>query len=175
MGVIKINNNDTQRITKMSHSLVSSFHTRDPFVICDNLGILVRFKDIGNVKGIYTFYKRNRFVIVNSLLCDDEKKIVCAHELGHDMLHRSLIKNAHIYDKHLNDFSLRPEFEANAFAAELLIDDRFVIENAKVFTTISSLAGEIGVSESLLKLKCAIMKNRGINLYCAVDFDFNNF
>ena len=175
MGVIKINKTDTQFITEMSQSLVLHYSTRDPFFICDALGVLVRFKDLGNVKGIYTFYKRNRFVIVNSSLCDDEKKIICAHELGHDLLHRNMAKNAHLYDKHLNDMSLKPEFEANVFAAELLISDESVISGMEIFTTIPSLSGELGVSEALLKLKCAIMKNRGINLKYSGDFDFNIF
>lgn len=173
--MIKINKTDTQFITEMSQSLVLRLKSRDPFFICDALGVLVRFKDLGNVKGIYTYYKRNRFIIVNSSLCDDEKKIICAHELGHDMLHRNMAKNAHLYDSHLNDFSLKPEFEANVFAAELLISDKSVISGIDFFTTASSLAGELGVSEALLKLKCAIMKLRGINLECSGEFDFNIF
>jgi len=173
--VIKIKKTDTQFITEMSQSLVLHYGTRDPFSICDALGVLVRFKDLGKVKGIYTFYKRNRFIIVNSALCDDEKKIICAHELGHDLLHRNMAKNSHLYDNHLNDISLKPEFEANVFAAELLISDETVISGMEFFTTVSSLSGELGVSDSLLKLKCAIMKNRGIKLKYNGDFDFNIF
>ena len=174
-GVIKINKTDTQFITEMSQSLVLRYSTRDPFFICDALDVLVRFKDLGSVKGIYTFYKRNRFIIINSGLCDNEKKIICAHELGHDLLHRNMAKNAHLYDKHLNDLSLKPEFEANVFVAELLISDKSVISGIDFFTTASSLAGELGVSDALLKLKCAIMKNRGINLKYNGGFDFNIF
>ncbi len=174
-GVIKINKTDTQFITEMSQTLTLRFKTRDPFFICERLGVNVRYKDLGSIKGIYTFYKRNRFIVVNSLLCDDEKKIVCAHELGHDLLHRNMAKNAHLYDAHLNDLSLKPEFEANVFAAELLISDDSVITNIDVFSDTSSLAGELGVSEALLKIKCSIMKNRGIDIKCKSEFDFNIF
>lgn len=173
--MIKINKTDTQYISEMSQSLVLRFNTRDPFCICDALGVFVRFKELGNVKGIYTFYKRNRFIIINSLLCDDEKRIVCAHELGHDLLHRDISKNAHLYDIHLSDLSLKPEFEANIFASELLISDQSVISNIKLFSDVSSLAGELGVSEALLKIKCAVMKNRGIDIKYNGEFDFNIF
>ena len=173
--MIKINKTDTQFITEMSQSLVLRFNTRDPFFICDALGVLVRFKELGNVKGIYTFYKRNRFVIINSSLCDDEKRIVCAHELGHDLLHRDISKNSHLYDIRLNDLSLKPEFEANVFASELLLSDQSVISNIEIFPDASSLAGELGVSEALLKIKCAVMKNRGIDIKYDGEFDFNIF
>ncbi len=175
IGVIKINNTDTQYITKMVNSLIMRFNTRDPFIISDGLGILVRFKELGKVKGIYTFYRRNRFIIINSSLFDDEKKIICAHELGHDLLHRNMLKNSHLYDLQLNDFSLKPEFEANVFASELLLSDQSVISNMEIFTDATSLAGELGVSEALVKLKCAVMKNRGIGIKCNCDFDFNIF
>lgn len=173
--MVKINKTDTQYITEMSQSLVSRFNTRDPFLLCDALGVLVRFKELGSVKGIYTFYKRNRFIIINSLLCNDEKRIVCAHELGHDLLHRNISKNSHLYDIHLNDLSLKPEFEANVFASELLLSDKSVISNINVFPDASTLAGELGVSEALLKIKCAVMKNRGIDIKCDGEFDFNIF
>ncbi len=174
-GVIKINKTDTQFISEMAESLISRFNTRDPFHICDELGIKVRFKELGNVKGIYTFFKRNRFIIINSSLCDVEKRIVCAHELGHDLIHRNMSKNAHLYDVHLNDFSLKPEFEANIFASELLISDHSVISHMEIFNSISSLAFELGVSEALLKVKCAVMKNRGVGISGNCEFDFNIF
>lgn len=174
-GVRTINNASTQYITDAALRLMKRFGTNDPFEICPALGIMVRFKDLGGVKGMYTSYKRNRFILISSSLLSSEARIVCAHELAHDIFHRKLASNAQLYDTHLNDFSLKPEFEANVFAAELLISDKAVMSNIDVFTSSDALAGELGVSEPLLRLKCAVMKNRGIDIQYSGDFDFNIF
>ena len=55
-------------------------------------------------------------------------KIVCAHELGHDQLHREFAKNEPIQEFMLYDMSSRREYEANIFAAELLLDDDEILD-----------------------------------------------
>ena len=173
--MIKINKADFSRILTLASDLKKRFCTNDPFEIATSLGALVRTKDLGTVKGMYVFHKRNRFIVINSSLCDVEKRIVCAHELGHDTLHRTLSEKSYLYDTHLYNFSLKPEFEANIFASELLINDEDVLKNAPVFETTDSLSGELGVSADLLKLKCAILKSKGYNLPFNTDFDYNIF
>ena len=52
------------------------------------------------------------------------RRVICAHELGHLLLHRGLLSEAALIRRstqmHLDE---RPEYEANLFAASLLIDE----------------------------------------------------
>ena len=44
-------------------------------------------------------------------------RIVCAHELGHDQLHRNMAKTTPIHEFMLYDMKSKPEYEANIVAA----------------------------------------------------------
>ena len=54
--------------------------------------------------------------------------IVCAHELGHDQLHREFAKSTPMQEFMLYDMTSRREYEANIFASELLLDDGEVLD-----------------------------------------------
>ena len=173
--MVKINNINTQFISDAVQALKNKYKTTDPFELCECLNINLMFRDLGSVKGLYKYYKRNRFIVINSNLDYSEQRIVCAHELGHDRLHSKLIRNAYMYDIQLDDFSLKPEFEANVFSSELLIDDEYILNNQKRYTTFCALANAIGVSEALMRIKCAVMKHRGKNISINIDYDYNIF
>lgn len=51
------------------------------------------------------------------------KNIVAAHELGHIILHRSQLKMAPMKDDVLYNMRDNTEYEANLFAADLILDD----------------------------------------------------
>ena len=71
--------------------IVKRCGTREPFSIADEMGIKVLFCDnFGPLKGMYRVIKRNRFIFINQNLSDQMQRIVCAHEIGHDQLHRHL-------------------------------------------------------------------------------------
>ena len=65
--------------------------------------------------------------------CDNESlnenmlRIVCAHELGHDQLHRNMAKTTPIHEFMLYDMKSKPEYEANIVAAEILMDSDEVL------------------------------------------------
>ena len=69
---------------------------------------------------MYKIIKRNRVIFINSNLPEYLQKIVCAHELGHDILHRHLAKNVALQEFMLYDMTSRPEYEANMVAADIL-------------------------------------------------------
>ena len=116
-------------ITKRSKRLIRMCGTRDPFVIASKLGIEIIFADgLKRLKGMYRVIKRNRFVFLNPSNTEAMNKIVCAHELGHDQLHREFAKNEPIQEFMLYDMSSRREYEANIFAAELLLDDDEILD-----------------------------------------------
>lgn len=98
--------------------LVKKHNTYDPFKICEKININLIYADLGEIRGYYRYSKRNKFITINSILPDHEKLNVCAHELGHAVLHSE-------YNRiFLNStFFLPSKFEnqANRFAAYLIL------------------------------------------------------
>ena len=116
-------------ITKRSQKLIRTYGTRDPFIIAKMLGVEIIYADgLNRLKGMYRVIKRNRFIILNSSNSEAMNTIVCAHELGHDQLHREFAKSAPMQEFMLYDMTSRREYEANIFASELLLDDGEVLD-----------------------------------------------
>lgn len=110
--------------------LVQRYGTRDPFKIAKELGIKVMFvDDFEKLKGVYRVIKRNRWIFINSNLSEWMQRVVCAHELGHDQLHRSLAKGDGLMEFVIYDMNTRPEYEANVFASQILLPDDEVLEH----------------------------------------------
>ena len=63
------------------------------------------------------------YVVINTFLAAPVKQIVAAHELAHIDLHRNQLKVAPMKDTVLYDMASQTEYEANLFAADLLLDD----------------------------------------------------
>ncbi len=97
--------------------------TRDPFKICTALHISIMYRDVGALGGMSIVIKRNPFILINENLSLAMRREVCAHELGHLVLHRDLLSGAALL-RRCTDMRLdeKPEYEANLFAAALLID-----------------------------------------------------
>ena len=68
------------------------------------------------------------YVMISSFLSEEEKMIVAAHELGHIILHRSQLKMAPMQDDTLYNMTDNTEYQANLFAADLLIEDEDIEE-----------------------------------------------
>ncbi len=151
-------------IAQKAKKLKDKYHTSDPFEICARCGINVKFADLGQLKGFYKYYMRNRFVVINESLDDNLKKVVCAHELGHDVMHRDIAKKMNIWETMYVDMSTRPELEANIFASEILIDDREILNMASEGLSIGDISSLLCVDENLVKLKLCIIKERGYDL-----------
>ena len=101
----------SKMLSKVGTSLVRRFGTRDPFQIAGELGISVLLcEDFGSLKGMYRVIKRNRFIFLNKDLGDRMLRIVCAHELGHDRLHRKLAQANSLHEFMLYDMTTRPEY-----------------------------------------------------------------
>ena len=103
----------------MDHDIHNPFSGSDS-PVCENFGSL---------KGMYRVIKRNRFIFLNNSLDENMLRIVCAHELGHDQLHRNMAKTTPIHEFMLYDMKSKPEYEANIVAAEILMDSDEVLRN----------------------------------------------
>lgn len=132
-------------IKETADKLIKKYGSRDPFFICEMLKLNVVYKDLGSLKGMYLILKNNRYAVLNSSLSQSDKKAVCAHELGHDLLHRGFAKDVFLQDFMLYDMKNRPEHEADYFAASLLIDD----EEIKGMINLNTPAADIAEAMSL--------------------------
>ena len=115
---------NAEQLSKVGSDLVRRCGTRDPFLIANALGINVMddCENLGSLKGMYCIVKRNRFIFLNKDLSPQMKRIVCAHEIGHDRLHRALAKKHGLQEFVLYGMATKPEYEANIVAAEILLD-----------------------------------------------------
>ena len=135
------------------NKLVNKYGTRNPFTLADELGIIVQFSDIKSLCGFYTPLKRQRVILLNSRLQNDENEkllnAVMAHELGHAILHRD--SQCYFYSDRTFFLKSKPELEANTFAAELLISNEDIWEH-RSYTT-EQLAGITGYEKRLVELR----------------------
>lgn len=133
---------DTKRL---AGKLVRKFGTRDPFRIAGELGYTIIYTPLIGVRGFYQYLKRCHVIYLDSELDDATARFVCAHELGHSLLHRGL--NRIFMDTRTFMASSRYETEANRFAADLLYDD-YDLQNF-LTCSLSTAAASLGLSEEL--------------------------
>ena len=85
--------------------------------------IVVESDKYETLKGYCFMSCQSTYTVINTFLPEPVKRIVAAHELGHIILHRHQLKMAPMKDSVLYDMTSQTEYEANMFAADLLIDD----------------------------------------------------
>lgn len=151
-------------IKNTAESLIKKYDTRDPFELCKAVGVYVVFADLGSLKGMYKYLKKNRFAVINENLDPETKRLVCAHELGHDQLHQEIAKHICLQEFALYDMKNRPEYEANLFAAEILLPDDQILAHAYKGYDIEQIAKELSININLVALKVSSMKLNGHNL-----------
>ncbi|GAB6927059.1 ImmA/IrrE family metallo-endopeptidase [Paenibacillus sp. JCM 10914] len=107
------------RIEPTIHQLIRKHHTNCPFEIAAALGIHIRFADLGTTtKGLYFRKLRRRFIVIHNQLPPAWQRFVCAHELGHDRLHKGI--NRFFLEEHSYFSPGKFERQANRFAIALL-------------------------------------------------------
>lgn len=106
---------------RLALSLARKYKTRDPFRIAEAMGYTIIFTPLVGVRGFYQFMKRCHIIYLDDSLDENEARFVCAHELGHSLLHRGF--NRIFMDTRTLMRTGRYEREADRFAADLLYDD----------------------------------------------------
>jgi len=69
----------------------------------------------------------------------------------------------------LYEMKSRPEYEANMYAADLLLDDEEVMELAKDGYDMQQVAGMLNTDINLIGLKMASMNYRGFDLRIGIE------
>jgi len=150
------------RAFSFARKMIRRFKTRDPFAIAEALGIKVLFcNDLTQQKGMFKVIERVSFLFVNANLSEEMQKMVCAHELGHALLHRHLGFDGGLVEFELFDMRTETEYDANVFAATLLLDDQEMVEAAMDGYDVVQMARSMGTNVNLVLLKMTEMNKQG--------------
>lgn len=140
-----------RRIKDAAQRLVKRHRTNNPFIIAMNKGIIVHQTALLEVLGYHKTYKRQSVICLEESLDDHEKRFVCAHELGHAVLHPKVNTP---FLRRSTLFSIdKIEREANQFAIELLVPDEDVYATSDRCATVHETAVLYGVPTELMHLK----------------------
>ncbi len=113
----------TKDIIALARDIKKSWQTNDPYKIAERLGIVVLDRDSTirdftaqtiKVPGYPTI------ISINNAYSDFSKKVLCAHEVGHALLHENCVNHFAVTSKNV---ATNVELEANLFALALLTDD----------------------------------------------------
>jgi Zn-dependent peptidase ImmA (M78 family) len=112
---------NNESIIETVNNLIKIFGTRDPFLIAEKIGINLQFRVYSqNIKGYCNNANGNINIIINSTCDKAAQKIICAHELGHAILHVDHFDS--VFSVPFKKYKIdRFEHEANIFAAALLL------------------------------------------------------
>lgn len=150
-------------IYEKTEEISRKYRTRNPFELLDAIGVITKESDaFQSLKGFCLTANRSTYVVINGLLHPAEKRIVAAHELGHILLHRNLLKMAPMKDTVLYDMASRTEYEANLFAADLLIEDNCLEElRENEDMDYFQMCSRMQTSPDLMSFKLFSMMKRG--------------
>lgn len=115
--IMNISSDVLDQISDIVTKLREHFRNRDPFFLARQLNIECVFCDLSE---ILAFSERSSIddpgtIYISNSLCLYSQKILCAHELGHLLLHKDDDNNLFSCE-----FNPLKEYEANYFAAHLL-------------------------------------------------------
>lgn len=140
---------EVQDVNRLAEKIKKKYKTSDPFELARSLGITVLFEELGSIKGYYNTFCRQKIIHINRDMTRREQRLTAAHELGHALLH----PNTNTYFlRTRTQFSVGSfEYEANMFAACLLISDGDIEENRELTT--AQLACLLGYPEQLVQMR----------------------
>ena len=146
-------------IRSKAKQIISDCGTRDPFAIAEAMGVTIKYIPFNRQKGAYAVIKGKPFIFLKEDLNNSDMRTVLAHELGHEIFHKDCDTGIHMYPSCDEYFKIRTEYEANLFAAELLISDDDILSN--INKDIYQIAESARVIPPLVVLKCNDMSARG--------------
>ena len=114
------------------------------------------------------------YVQISSLLSEEEKQIVAAHELGHIILHRTQLKMAPMKDDTLYNMQDNTEYQANLFAADLLLSDADIADMAhNEDLDYFSLCSTLNSTPELMSFKLYSLTKRGQAYHMPMEIQSN--
>ena len=133
-------------ICKKAYETVKLYGS-DPFKAVIQAGAALSFKDLGSLKGAYFGNMKKPAVVISRDIDDNLQKTVCAHELGHHILHKGQMLSCE--NASFEEASIL-EREANIFAACFLIDKVQAMELLSEGYSVKQTAAKLETDENLL-------------------------
>ena len=160
----------------VANKVFRTYENRRPERIAKEMGILIIPAPFKKQKGAYKVIERQPIIFINDSLHPVVREIVFGHELGHHLLHREEAIQAGGFQE-FNLFDMREnrmEYEANLFAADLLLEDDDVAEMSKnedlnYFGFCSSL----NASPELMSFKLYSLMKRGQAYHMPMEIQSN--
>ena len=144
------------------------YKENDPDRLCRDMGIKVIDHDtamsVDDFKGLSMVKSRIPVILLNSKLKEDLRQVVLAHEIGHVVLHRKLTALRGFHDFDLFGMNDQCEYEANVFAAELILDNEEVLDVLNQDMTFFGAAKTLCVPPELLDFKFRVLKHEGYSI-----------
>ena len=152
-------------ISGIVDELRKDYPVTDPFELAREMGFLLLFQAMGKAKsackGFFMMQDGQPSITINSDLPKMIQKIICAHELGHAVLHSQTPGMEEFHDFALFDTTSITEYEANVFAAELLLNDTDVLELLNEDMSFFGVASSLRIPPELLDFKFRVLKRKG--------------
>lgn len=125
--------------------LSKKYDTRDPFRLADEMGFIVVFAPLVDMRSFQQRIKRQNIIYINDELDERQQTLVCGHEMGHHFMHRGM--NRIFMNLNTQFVTQKFENEANLFSLELIFTD----EDLQPFLnrSITDAAAFMGVSVQL--------------------------
>lgn len=123
--------------------------TRDPFRIAAEYDIHILYEELGKNLGYFSNLFRIKTIRINDHADPFLQPFICAHELGHALLHP--YAGTHAFNRNSFIANCKIEKEANQFAVELLFPDELIAGHPEI--DIYNLARTFGIPYQLVYLK----------------------
>lgn len=150
-----------EHIIETVDKLVRKYHTRDPYELCQLLGIKIHYYDLQKkLKGFFYYQSRQKNIVIDHNVNGILERILVAHELGHAVLHTKIAMMHGFQEMEVFDDRSIEENEANFFAAELLLEDGEVLECLSEHTFFET-AKMLYVPAALLDYKFSLLHEKG--------------
>lgn len=150
---------------QLTADLIREYGTRDPFQIAFLMDVAVKFINTRRQKGLCAVFDGYPFIFINQNLSEQMQRMTCAHELGHILLHKDILAgNVPLLEYELFDIRNSTEYEANVFAADLLIDEAELQELVTEGGDVVSIASALDINVNLLLIKLIEMRRDGKEL-----------
>ena len=156
---------DSVGIYKKANSLVQMHGTRNTIKLAQASGVEVIQVDYFNdLLGMYVYRWKHRAMFLNDRMDEYLMQLVAGHELGHDAYHRELAKGEGMKEFELFRMQSSTEYEANAFAAHLLIDTDDCLDYVRNGYDVVQIAKAMNSEINLVLIKLQELNRLGYHL-----------
>ena len=149
-------------IVQTVEKLKKKYGTADPYELCSAMHIVLYRKDLQKkLKGFFFYHSRQKSIVIDSNVNNILERILVAHELGHAVLHKEVAMMRGFQEMEMFEGTAKPmEYEANLFAAELLLEDDEVMEYLQDRTFFET-AMALNIPAALLDFKLTALRAKG--------------